>query len=89
MAEYPVEDDVTVLKTTAAQPEAEKTETNTNTWRRLPCNDGMDTTKHALSEVLLGSNGTVNEHLLTTRDLLTAQTIDPFCRKVGTSVGKL
>lgn len=78
----PLEDDVPVLMITEAQLEGRRTETDTKILHSIPCDDGMNTEKSALPEILQMSDGTVNKEPLTTRNSVTLQTIDP-------TVGKL
>lgn len=49
----------------------------------------MDTIEHALAEALQVSKRTWHEKPLVTRDFVTAQMIDSYCREVATTVGNL
>lgn len=61
MEESPLEDYVPVLMIPEAQPQGGNTVTHKNICHSPPCNDGMDTIKPALSEVLHVSDGTVSK----------------------------
>lgn len=57
-------------------------------WHSLLSNDGLDTLKPALSDELQMSAKTDNERSHTTRELVTEQANNLYCRKATTTVGK-
>lgn len=78
---YPLEDDVLVLRITRTQAEGKPTKTKTRIWRSVLSNDGMDTIKTGLLDVLQVSAGTVNAKWQSTRNLM-------LTRRMTHTVGK-
>lgn len=76
--ESPLENGVSVPMKTESQLEGRKTETDPGIWHSTPCNACTCPLKPALLEVLVVSDGTVNENSPTTRDLVTALTAYPY-----------
>lgn len=84
-----LEDDAPVLMITRAQPRGGNIEIKKEKiLHSFYCNDGRDSVKDAFPEALEVSDGTVNGNPLRTRDFMTYQTIEPYCREIVYTVCK-
>lgn len=86
--EYLLEGEAPVLMISKTQSDGGIAEVDTNILKSRPCNDGMNTVKPAFPESLRVSDGIFNEEPVMNRELVTSQTLDSYCRKIVTSVGK-
>lgn len=83
MDESPFGEDAPVVTMTEAQSEGENTKTDARIWHGVQDNEGLDTVKPALPEVLQESDRTDKEWILITRARVSEKANGAYCREFG------